>query len=235
LVIHGDQRGFIWNDNRVDNAGIAPVLSEAGEQVSFADWYMGWLNASLAGENDLPMPTAIPWWQRGWRASRRRSRGQSMKPIVFTCEETMHSPPEQIARQILDLSLWPQFRGYGVLPGIRSAEFEHQTPEVVGTRIRVTNTDGSTHTEEIVAWEPERRVKLRMGAFSPPLSRLATGFDETWEFTPLGSMTRAVRLFELHPKSAWSRPTLWIISVLLKRAIAWHMRQIKAATRGAAS
>jgi hypothetical protein len=73
-----------------------------------------------------------------------------------------------------------------------------------------------------------------MGDFSPPLSRLATGFDETWEFTSAGSMTRAVRSFELHPKSAWSRPALWIISVLLKRAIARHMRQIKAAAGGAA-
>ena len=44
LVIHGDQRGFVWDDNRVDNAGIAPVLDESGEPVTFADWYMGWLD-----------------------------------------------------------------------------------------------------------------------------------------------------------------------------------------------
>jgi hypothetical protein len=43
LVIHGDQRGFVWDDNRVDNAGIAPVLRKSGEPVTFADWYMGWL------------------------------------------------------------------------------------------------------------------------------------------------------------------------------------------------
>ena len=45
---------------------------------------------------------------------------------------------------------------------------------MVGTRIRVTNTDGSTHVEEIVEWEPARRIRLRIGGFSPPLSRLAT-------------------------------------------------------------
>src|SRR3954468_8000109 len=99
-----------------------------------------------------------------------------MKPIRFACEETLSLPPEQIARQILDLSRWPEYRGYGVLPGIRSAEFERQTTEVVGTRISVANTDGSSHTEQIVEWEPGRRVRLRMGDFSPPLSHLATGF-----------------------------------------------------------
>ena len=72
------------------------------------------------------------------------------------------------------------------LPGIKAAEFEARTPEVVGTRIRVTNTDGSSHVEEIVEWEPDRRLRLRMGEFSPPLSRLATGFDETWEFERTG-------------------------------------------------
>jgi hypothetical protein len=44
LVIHGNQRGFVWDDNRVDNAGIAPVSDESGEPVTFADWYMAWLD-----------------------------------------------------------------------------------------------------------------------------------------------------------------------------------------------
>ena len=72
-----------------------------------------------------------------------------MKPITFACEEKLAVPPERIAEQILDLGLWPGFRGYGPLPGIRAAEFEARTPEVVGTRIRVMDTDGSVHVEEI--------------------------------------------------------------------------------------
>ena len=43
LVIHGEQRGLIWDDHRADNAGIAPTLSESGEPLTFADWYLGWL------------------------------------------------------------------------------------------------------------------------------------------------------------------------------------------------
>ena len=153
-----------------------------------------------------------------------------MRPIRFACQETLPYPPEQIARQILDLDRWPEFRGYGVLPGIRAAQFERQTPEVVGTRIRVTSTDGSTHVEEIVEWEPDRLLRLHMGEFSPPVSRLAIGFDETWQFEPTGEGTRVIRSFELHPRSGATRPLLWLISLLLKRAIARHLRQMKEAS-----
>ena len=96
-----------------------------------------------------------------------------MRPITFTCAGASALAPQDIAGQILDLSRWPEFAGYGPLPGIRVAEFEARTDEVVGTRIRVTNTDGSTHVEEVVEWDPGRRVRLRMGEFSAPLSRLA--------------------------------------------------------------
>ena len=92
-----------------------------------------------------------------------------VKPIRFSCEETIAMPPEEIARQILDLARWPDFRGYGVLPGIDSAEFEAKTPDVVGSRIRVTNTDGSGHVEEVVSWEPDRRLVLRMGGLAPAI------------------------------------------------------------------
>lgn len=150
-----------------------------------------------------------------------------MKPITFSCTETLLLAPEDIARQILDLAKWTDFKGYGVLPGIKSAEFEVRTPGVVGTRIWVTNTDGSSHIEEIVEWEPNRRLRLDMTDFSPPLSRLATGFVETWEFERLDNGTRIVRSFEMHPKSFFARPVLWLLSFLLKRAIARHLRQMR--------
>ena len=149
-----------------------------------------------------------------------------MKPIWFTCEATLPRQPEEIAGQILDLSKWPEFNGYGPLPGIKQADFETKTYEIVGTRIRATNRDGSYHVEEIVEWEPSRRLRLHMHEFSPPLSRLATSFDETWEFERNGDQTKVVRSFEMHPKSALTRPLLWLISFLLKRAIARHLEQM---------
>jgi len=150
-----------------------------------------------------------------------------LTPIAFSCEATLPQKPEEIARQILDLSRWPEFAGYGLLPGIKHAEFETTTDEVIGTRIRVTNRDGSTHIEEIVEWEPTRRLRLHMHEFSPPVSRLATSFYETWEFQATDKGTKVVRSFELHPKSMLAKPLLWMISLILKRAIARHLTSMQ--------
>jgi hypothetical protein len=150
-----------------------------------------------------------------------------MTPITFTCEAALPLVPEEIARQILDLTKWPDFHGYGLIPGIKIAEFEVQTPCVVGTRIRVTNLDGSSHVEEIVEWQPDQRVRLEMMRFSPPLSRLASGFEETWEFQRTKNGTHVTRSFRLHAKSFLARLLLWVISFLLKRAIARHLEEMR--------
>jgi hypothetical protein len=150
-----------------------------------------------------------------------------MKPITFACREMLPLAPEEIAEQVLDLTKWPEFRGWGPIPGIRSAEFETSTPAVVGSRIRVANLDGSSHVEEVVEWQPDRRLRLQMGDFSKPLSRLATGFVETWEFERVGHETMTVRSFELNAKSMLTKPALWLISFFLKRAIARHLREMR--------
>jgi hypothetical protein len=150
-----------------------------------------------------------------------------MTPITFSCEETLLLAPEEIARQILDLSRWPEFHGYGPIPGIRTAMFDVQTPGVVGTRIRVTNLDGSSHLEEIVEWQPDRRVRLEMKEFSPPLSGLAMRFEEIWDFERMGGRTKVARSFRLHAKSMPARCLLWMISFLLKRAITRHLREMR--------
>jgi hypothetical protein len=150
-----------------------------------------------------------------------------MNPITFTCEATLPLIPEAIARQILDLTKWPDFHGYWPIPGIKIAAFDVQTPGIVGSRIRVTNQDGSSHVEEIVEWQPEHRIRLHMKEFSPPLSRLATGFEETWEFKRSGNETHVTRSFRLHAKSVLGRLLLWVISFFLKRAIARHLRQMR--------
>ena len=150
-----------------------------------------------------------------------------MKPITFSCEQTLALAPEGIARQILDLTKWPDFHGYGPIPGIKVAEFEVQTPGIVGSRIRVTNQDGSSHIEEIVEWQPDHRIRLEMKDFSPPLSRLATRFEETWEFKRTGNETHVTRWFHLHAKSFLARLPLWAISFFLKRAIARHLGEMR--------
>ena len=149
-----------------------------------------------------------------------------MKPITFVCKATLPLAPEDIANQILDVAKWPDFLGYGPIPGIKTAEFEIRTANIVGSRIRVTNLDGSTHAEEIVEWQPDQRLQLQMQDFSPPLSRLATGFIETWEFQRVGNDTKVLRSFEMNAKSIAAWPVLWLISIILKRAIARHLNEI---------
>lgn len=150
-----------------------------------------------------------------------------MQPIRFHCSAALPATPERISALILDVANWPRFQGYGPLPGIRAAEFLVRTPEVVGSRIRVSNTDGSSHVEEIVAWRPDREVQLKFQEFSPPVSRLATHFLETWELQAAGSETLVKRSFELHPRSVLTMPLLWLISWLLQRAIAKNLADIR--------
>ncbi|HEY1064732.1 MAG TPA: SRPBCC family protein [Pirellulales bacterium] len=146
-----------------------------------------------------------------------------MKPVKFTCVETLNLTPERIAEEILDASKWLSFKGYGPLPGIASAEFEKRTPAVVGSRMRVVNTDRSTHVEEFVDWRPGERLQLNMQEFSPPFSRLATKVEEVWTFERISAATRATRTLSMHPKSALTRPFVWLLSFLLKRAIQRHL------------
>ena len=146
-----------------------------------------------------------------------------MKPIAFRCSATLKMASREIAAQILDTSNWAEFPGYGPIPGIESAEFELRTAEIVGSRVRVRNTDGSSHVEEIVAWQPGRRLQLEMNEFSPPLSWLATAIVETWEFEEVDRCTEIVRTFELYAKRLWTWPFIWVASIFLRRAVVRHL------------
>jgi hypothetical protein len=85
-----------------------------------------------------------------------------LTPSVYLARSVARGHPvqEDIARQILDLTKWLDFHGYGPIPGIKGAEFDVQTPGIVGSRIRVTNLDGSSHVEEIVERQPDHRISV---------------------------------------------------------------------------
>ena len=150
-----------------------------------------------------------------------------MRAITFTCRATLTQTPDEIASHILDVTQWLDFKGYGPLPGIKSAEVEVFTPEIIGTRIRVTNTDGSRQIEEIVEWQLPHRLQLSMQDFSAPLSLWATRIEETWEFEAVGTETKVSRSFRMLPRNIVAWPILWLISILLKKAIARHLRQLR--------
>jgi hypothetical protein len=154
------------------------------------------------------------------------ARANMPKAIEFRCTAVISQTPPEIAAQILDVAAWQTFRGYGPIPAIKRAEFLVRTAEVVGSRIQVHNADGSTHVEEITAWDPERSWQMEMQEFSPPLSRLAVKFEELWDLEPTAAGTRVVRTFRLYARSGWSRVALIPISWFLHKAVARHLQQM---------
>ena len=48
IVISGEQRGHLWLDGRVSEAGIFPLsYYDTGKEIRFLDWYIAWLDASI--------------------------------------------------------------------------------------------------------------------------------------------------------------------------------------------
>ena len=145
------------------------------------------------------------------------------RPVCFELRVALAHTPEQIGAAILDTDQWPMFTGWGPLPGIRRAEFDRRTDEIVGTRIRVTNTDGSRHAETITEWDLPRSIALTLDEFSAPLRWLATQFEERWEFEAGSRETQALRRFAMHPRWRLARPALWCIRPMLRAAVRRHM------------
>jgi len=140
--------------------------------------------------------------------------------------------PESVGQEILNLSRWPSFRGYGPIPGIAEATFEKRTETVVGTRFLVKNLDGSSHVEEVTRWDLPRCIEMRMHELSPPLDKLATHFVELWRFEePWEGRYPVLRSFELHAKGWFGKVILWLVSHLLRRAIARHLREMDSAPK----
>jgi len=51
LVINGPQKGFVWCDDRADDRGIYPLRNASGKRLTFAAWYLAWLqNPKVAME-----------------------------------------------------------------------------------------------------------------------------------------------------------------------------------------
>jgi len=141
------------------------------------------------------------------------------RPVHLSCTVSTHHTPHDIAAIFLDLNNWPLFTGYGILPGIKSASFNTQTPEIVGSVIAVICTDNSTHTEEIVNWNIPHSYQLKLANFSRPLSFFATHFDEKIHFETEDSTTLITRTMDLHPRSFIAYPLLWLIRPLMHKAI----------------
>jgi len=47
LVVCGPEVGNVWNDNRADRGGLAPLHQRGRERVTFLQWYNDWLEEAL--------------------------------------------------------------------------------------------------------------------------------------------------------------------------------------------
>lgn len=152
-------------------------------------------------------------------------------PITFALTHLIPKPAAQICAEVADVTRWREFTGYGILPGIERAVYEVRTENMIGSRVRAHNTDGSQHVEDITEWVAGQRIVMRMHDFTPTLSRLATHFIETWTFDEGETGTLVTRSFQLFPQAAWTRPPLWGISLLFRRAIGRQLGEM-AVTNG---
>lgn len=146
--------------------------------------------------------------------------------IEFSVTVELTHPPEKIFESILDVDEWTTFTGWGPIPGIKQAEIHNPDDGIIGTRIDVTNTDGSTHQETITEFVPDERLIMRMDGFSAPLNKLASHFIEEWIILNTEKQTYLIRSFTLHPLNAVSSLVLRLIAIFLKRAINQHTEQI---------
>ena len=148
-----------------------------------------------------------------------------MKPIEIKIVGLIRKPSPEICQEILDTERWSEFKGYSILPGIKSAQFEVKTPQIIGSRIKVQNNDGSSHIEEIIEWDVSNRIALRFQEFDSPLRNLATHFIETWEFRKSSDGTEASRIMTMYPKGVLGWLMLIPISRLMKKAFEENFRQ----------
>ncbi|MEL6253031.1 MAG: hypothetical protein AAFR87_13535 [Bacteroidota bacterium] len=154
-----------------------------------------------------------------------------MPAIKFSCHKFISQLPDAISGQIADIEKWKDFKGHGFLPGIADAYFDPKTSDMVGSKIRVKNTDGSLHIEEILIWEADAEILMRLHEFSPPLNRIASHFMEHWHLERVAGGTMVERAFELYPKSIFTQPFLWIISLFFRKAIDKHLDEMAGNTK----
>ena len=109
------------------------------------------------------------------------------------------------------------FPGYGPIPGLARVEFEHGSYQQVGSESRVTNTDGSTHREQVVECDRPRRFAVRIHSLSSPFRLLVRELDESWELSTEGTGSRLHRTFGFTLRS----PLVWPLSLPLAQ---WMFR-----------
>jgi hypothetical protein len=146
--------------------------------------------------------------------------------ISFTVEVKYFQEPQYIFDSFLQIEKWNDFKGFGIIPGIKTANFIIKTDSIKGTIIQVKNSDGSSHKEEILAFEKDTYLKIKMYDFSRPLSYFASFFIEEWALKKIEDGYKVERSMTLLSKGMISKFILKVISRSLKKAIQVHTEYV---------
>lgn len=132
--------------------------------------------------------------------------------MIVTTEvrQRVPAPVEQVFAYATDLAaIREYFRGFGLVPGIRSVTMFDGAAPAPGAARRLEMVDGSVLREEILELDPPRGHAYRVSGFAPPLNWLARYGEGRWTFEPQGGGTniRWHYTFSLTTPLAW--PVVW--------------------------
>ncbi len=144
----------------------------------------------------------------------------------FTIQTDYYQDPKYIFDSFLQVEKWNDFKGYGMIPGIKNAKFITKTDSIKGSLIQVQNTDGSSHKEEFLEFEENKYLKIKMYDFSRPLSIFAEYFIEEWVLRKESDHYKIERSMNLYGKGFLSKLLLSIIAKSLKNAIQKHTEYV---------
>lgn len=112
--------------------------------------------------------------------------------------------PARAFSEVTALHNMPSFEGFALIPGIAEVQADGDVGQ--GSVLRVRNTDGSTHSEYVEAYEPSQCYRIRLEGFDSPFRFLVAQASEQLDFFAEGSGTRVEREFRFDLTSPWVLP-----------------------------
>ena len=151
--------------------------------------------------------------------------------VVVREEIVFASSPENVWQRFADINTMESFVGYGPIPGIAYAKWIEGNGAQGSVR-EVTNTDGSRHREEVVAFEPHHRMEDRIFGMTSPFRFLVREAHDSFEFSPDGDRTRLVRTFRFTLTSPLWWPVAALALAVFRRAVRRHHASVAARLPG---
>ncbi len=128
----------------------------------------------------------------------------------------------------LDAAHWTEFAGWAFIPGIVGAKQRSAGPVILGTMHDVTNSDGSHHVEEVVAFDRPTTHTRRISSLTGAFALLVRRMDEVWSFRPSPRGCKAKRRFEFELTTPLALPIGLGLLLPFRQAMLRHAARIQA-------